>query len=599
MSPPHRAPLGLAGAALVASALASSPAAAQEKFALAVFHFNAQYVAGGTLGFTLLPDPELDLDDPTTEDRIVTESLDPVLELYERHPSWGVDIEMQAYLLDVLGERHPAVLDRLRRMAKSGQLDVVSFHYSDQLFIAYPEEDWLRSQALAAETFARWDVPLGRSVFCQEGQAGRGLAARMVTAGYRTLMWPKNLLSYQRSEFDTDPFPLYRLGDAWMVPGGRSMDVTAGSTNISVRWTFMDDGELLATNDMNPYFPELFRHDPASVAAYEAEVAALEADGYVVSTVDDYVTHLETRITPREAPPLLDGTWQPGSTRAVAKWLGGKGLWPEERDAHVRSLDAAARRELVAAETAATAAGLDARERLDSAWRLLFLAEVSDASGINPFRGEMEYGLAHATEALRIASDTLAEAREALGLAGLAVDPESDAVTLATGADPLRGAAVAEAPLAIEVHAGDRATDTSWELVATGHHRVAIRFGAGDERQLWVGFPGDAAAPLVTTLALADSTPVSFDRAGFDFEEFWMALPVGLLSVGTDRFVIKDQATAHLAARIERGSGDVVFEDQTAPIGETTTWVFHVFEGSAVDAVALAGRVNSHRRIER
>ena len=179
------------GAALVAL-LSSRTASAQDKFAVQLFHYNLQYVCGGTIGFTgETPVPEIDLDNDETEDQIITESFVPIVDLFERHPSWGVDLEMQAYMLDVLAARHPAVLDKVRAMAKSGQIDVLSFHYSDQLFIGFPEEDWTRSQDLTAATFAKHDVPLSRSVFCQEGQAAMHMAGHMADRGYRTLAWPK------------------------------------------------------------------------------------------------------------------------------------------------------------------------------------------------------------------------------------------------------------------------------------------------------------------------------------------------------------------------------------------------------------------------
>ena len=38
--------------------------------------------------------------------------------------------------------RHPAVLDKLRTLTAAGRIDVASFHYGDQLFLAGPPEDW-------------------------------------------------------------------------------------------------------------------------------------------------------------------------------------------------------------------------------------------------------------------------------------------------------------------------------------------------------------------------------------------------------------------------------------------------------------------------
>jgi len=571
------------------------PAQAQDKYALGVFHFNIQYVAGGLVGFSFLPSAELDLDADEVEDRIVTESFAPILDLYEKHPTWGVDIELQGYFLDVLAARHPTVLAKLKKLSQSGQIDVVSFHYSDQLFIGYPEEDWRRSQALTAATFAKYDIPLSRTVFCQEGQAGEAMARRMAETGYRNMVWPKNLWSYQHGDFDAAP--LYRFGDIFLVAGAKGVSFQQGSLDLSVTWTFLDDGELKATGDANPYMPDLFHAKPEELTKYETSLSALEADGYKISTVDEYVDAVKDRVPLGDPPPLLDGTWQPNSTTAVFRWLGGKGIWPNERDNDVRSLGAIAHRELVAAEVAAKKAGLDARTDLDSAWRLLFLSEVTDASGINPFRGEVEYGIAHATEALRIARDVIRRAKEALGWSLVSIDPASGEVT--SGATPdLRGEPE-EGPLALSAEAGDRVVSAQWELVAPGHHRVEIQVAAGTTNNVAVTFPGTLSDELWTTRALADDEVATYHRSEFDFESFHLALPVGLVSLGPNLFVIKDQARAHLAAKVRRDTGDIEFRDETLAVDEPVTWVFHVVEGSPAEALDIARRINVERTVTR
>src|SRR4051812_50189629 len=73
---------GLATAALVTGL---APAArADDQFALGMFHFNVQYVAGGMVGYYAVPNPGIDLDAEQIEDLIVTESFAPVLELYAK-----------------------------------------------------------------------------------------------------------------------------------------------------------------------------------------------------------------------------------------------------------------------------------------------------------------------------------------------------------------------------------------------------------------------------------------------------------------------------------------------------------------------------------
>lgn len=593
----------LVAAVVVASAAADADAAL-ERYALSMFHFNVQYVAGGLVGYpgysgTLRPED--------VEDQIIVESLVPVLELYAAHPTWGANVEMQAYLLDVLAARHPETLDLLRDLALSGQIEVVSFHYSDQFFVAFPQVDWERSQTLAAATFEAHDVPLGRAVFCQEGQAGSGLAAQMAERGYGTMVWPKNLWIAQHGDFAAAP--LYTFGDVGLVVGAQGANYDDGDLQIETTWTFFDDGELLATNDWNPYFPTLFLHDPEAVAEYEAGLEALEADGWVISSVSDYADSIRDRVTSVEAPPLLDGTWQPGSTNGVAKWLGDRSIWfvggpPADRDNHVRTVGYLAHRELVAAETAAMAAGIDAELEVAAAWRLLALGQVSDASGINPYRGEVEYGLAHATEVLRIARDVIERAKASTGDAVVQIDPVAQTMTPG-GVAPFVGESVDEGPIELSTITEDdtRSVSIAWKEIGPGHNTVAVTFGPGDPMSLTnsvsVRFTGEMTDDIVTTVALDDATPRSFARADFSFTEFKLALPLGLIGIGPDRFLIKDTGFVHLAAGIERAGPDITFRDETLAADEGATWLFHVVDGDAQMALDLATRINAQREVVR
>src|SRR5262245_33439364 len=112
-----------------------------------LYHFNIQYVAGGMERFPdgVSRDPAYNLSETEVEDLIVTESFAPLLDVLESHPRWHVDLELQGLMIEVMASRHVATLDRLRRLAKRGQVEVVSFHYSDQLFLAYPRRDLVRS----------------------------------------------------------------------------------------------------------------------------------------------------------------------------------------------------------------------------------------------------------------------------------------------------------------------------------------------------------------------------------------------------------------------------------------------------------------------
>jgi hypothetical protein len=591
--------LGRVLAALGAcAAFAGAPVeagAAPQRFALAMLHFNVQYVAGGLSGF--YPEsPSLELSAEAVEDSIVVESFEPVLDLLLAHPTWATNLELQGYMLDVMAARHPAVLDKLRALAKAGQVDVVSFHYSDQLFLAYPREDWERSVILNRETFERHDVPLSGTVFCQEGQAGLALAPAMADHGYDLLVWPKNLFSYQRGE-EPLPAPLYDLGGGVRMVTSRGGPFDDGGEGGDVAWWFVDDGELLATGDFDPYFPEKFKVSPEALAEREAELEGLEAAGYQITTVAKAVEALAGAVPAAAPPPLLDGTWQPGSTDGIHRWLGGFGLWwKDERDNDVRTLGALAHRELLAAEAIAAEAGLaGAEDEIAAGFRLLALGQVTDASGINPFRGEVEYGIAHETEAMRIARDLIVRSKEALGAAAVTIDTGTRAV--AREAEPVAAGAPIDAVVPVTVAAGDRAVDVSWREVDAGHAVLTIAIGAGDERLVSVTFPGTSSDIVYTPGLAAEPTRVA--RDGLVFDHFELALSDGLIGLADDLFVVKDQARVHVSASVYPDRGDVLFHDDTMPAGEPGTWVFHVVEGSRERAAEVARSVNVTPKVVR
>lgn len=583
--------------ALLLAALALSPreaVAASRKYALSVFHFNVQYVAGGLVGFFSTPDPAVDKTAREVEDAIVVESFEPVLDLLLAHPTWGANLELQGYMLDVLAERHPGVLDKLRTLAVSSQVEVMSFHYGDQLFMAYPPGSWRHSQALTRATFEQHGIPLGKAVFCQEGQAGPGMAGAMEAAGYQTLVFPKNLFAYQHGD-DLTPDPLYRFGAGRMLVS-RGVSFEAAGDSVETTFWFVDDGELFATGDYDPYIAEKFRRNPEVLAEHEAELSALEAAGYEITTVSKYADAIAPLLTPAEPPPLLDGTWQPGSTDGIFRWLGGAGLWgKDERDNDVRTLGALAQRELLAAEVAAAEAGIDAQAELDGGFRLLALGQVSDASGINPFRGEIEYGLAHFTEALRLAREVIRRAKEALGADLVAIDVGRETVTPDEAA-PDEGSPVA-APIALTVAHGDRALTETWVEKGPGDYQVTLAFTAGDERSISVSFPGEG-DDIVYTPGLAEA-PVTVSRAAFVWDHYELALSDGLIGLGGGRFVVKDQAYSHMAARLEQGSSAVLFHDDTAPAGEPLVLRFRVIEGTLEQAAVLAKGLNGTPKVWR
>ncbi len=591
------------------------PDPSRSRFAMSLFHYNIEYVPGGLEGVDEAGEPiyvaDLEAvhgwDNDAVEDWIVRETLEPILDIYLRHPTWGVNLEMQGYMVEVMAARHPDVLDKLRELAWAGQAELISFHYAAQLFLAYPAEDLARSIARTREVFEEHCLPLSDVVFNQEGQAGEGRQRMAVEQGYEVGVYPKNLFLYQYQSAQW--WPWYESEGGTLIVGPGGVDPASG---VEVAWDFFDDGELRAVLDgVNPYLAFLGGADEARVAEFEAKLAAREAAGFAMATIGDYVRHLEAKgVEKKPAPPLLDGTWQAKSTDSIHRWLGGASdVWhPAEEDNRVRTGNAVARMHVAATQVLvehAAAEGVDvtaAEVELATLWKDVFHAEVSDASGVNPWRGEVLWSLRLNDSLMERSAALRATLLSALGTPHALVDLAARAVT------PLEDLPMPEpleettAPLEVAVTAPGRSLDMTWLGVGEGRHRLQIAIGAAgsgepcegcDPRLLRVDFPRTEDV-IAYSPGLIEDEVRSYDLGAFDLQrgEVYLPLANGLIGLGDGWWAIKHVRHVHVAARVAPADATIGFIDETQALGDGAFWVFEVVQGDAAEALAIANRLN-------
>jgi len=601
---------------LLGLVLVGLPARAQDpqRFSLSMFHFNVQYVPGGTTGFPSGddPNPAFALDDEQVQDLIITESFEPVLDLFLAHADWKVTLEMQGLMVEAMQARHQGVLRKLKQLYDLGQAEIVSFHYSDQLFLAYPPRDLEVSHELMEPIWEEVGIQPSPVVFCQEGQFGEGMIAFGRPRGRTLFVLPKNLFRYQHlTAYDTAP-PLFTKDGADIVLGGREV------TNplVEARWSFFDDGELLATDGRNPYLGTGFEHVPSAVAAYETELEEAAAQGYRIATVQEYVTACKALgVAQPELPAMLDGTWQPPSTDSMHRWMGASGLldaaYGDERDDQVLTGNVQARHWVRVAETLVAHAEEEGLieagvydQALHACWRSALLGQVSDASGINPFEGEVRYGLERGLEAAACANTILMELGPRVGGPVLAIDTGLGQVselddlpaTLATPAEALFDETT---PFAVD--APGRQVELVWEQVglAEGLVRLTVRASAAaaGERRMRVTFPLELEGFYLTP-GLVELQAEYHPFTEFEFQEGRVTLPLasGLLGLDQGLWLIKQTSAVHLGATFPIGQGVVFFEDQTLDPAAEARWVFWLLQGEQTDAVALADALNLNPR---
>ncbi len=549
-------------------------------FVVALLHFNLQYVAGGMEGtFEDWP-----CDERSVEDQIIVESFEPILDLMLEHSDWAIDLELQGYMVEVMADRHPDVLAKLHTLAHGGQVELVSWHYSAQLWTAYPWQDQQRSIELTQAVFAQHDLPLSGVVFSQEGQFSQGQLERMPEYGYDIACLPHNL---GELFWGADPDEsLFDYQDVWVIP---TRSVTGLDGSYQVRWSFFDDGELLATDDQNPYMGPYFVHDPEAVAAWEAEVQALADGGAQIVSISAYVDAVKDRGS-LPLPPVLDGTWQPADTGNLELWMGGPGLWSATEDDNVVLTGNVRARQAVAATALAVAGDAQAEALVDQAWRHALLGQVSDATGWNPFHTEVEYAQEHAQAAVAKAEEALALACDAEGASGVVVNLEDETVTWGGQIDRGQDTSAGSLEIIPEL-CGRNGTATWGSLVeVSGAHRLVIDFPAGDGAPC-LAFPWDGLV-YATIPALMDDVIVSVDATLYGTEGMGLPLSSGLVRLEEGLWLVKDTRSMHLAAVFEHSAGRIVFEDRTAHDGDDVRWELLVVEGDEAVALDVARRTN-------
>lgn len=574
----------------------------RSKLAVAVYHFNLQYVAGGIRGF---PDGELtpanNFSEAETEDRIIRQGIEPVLDLFMAHPSFAADLEMQAYTLEVMAERHPDVLTKLRALVAAGQVDVDSFHYSDQLYVAYPRRDLEASLDLTQQVFDRLCLPRGGSIFTQEGQFAVGQLPIAAARGYRVSVLPKNLYAFQFGEGEPVLFRDPAVPGHAVILGGRGYSATNSTGPFELVWTFMDDGEIaFSKGRLNPYFGLDYVLDPQAIAEHAARLTEMEAQGYTHATIQEAVRAMERRgFVATELPPVLDGTWQPKDTGNVLRWMGGGGLFKtQEQDSEVLAAVWRARTAVERVERRLPRATSVIRRGLDAAWREVSLAAVSDSTGWNPFVNEVNYAFTHAA-----AAETLAQDVEACAGLPPSPPPQPSCTPSTVSAESLGVTVQAPArPVTVRVSSCAPTTpgsslwaiDVAVEATATTEEIVDPSEQAANERLLDVAF-GGLAEPFWLLQALEEA-PRPRRLADYTFEQITVPLPLGLIGLSEDRWVIQDQATGRLGATLDRREarrGQVIFVDQTVTRVRASTRRYYLAEGLTPGAAAgLAERIN-------
>ncbi len=333
-------------------------------YLLNMYHFNIQYVVGHEASMR----------------RIVKQSFEPLVDFYLKHPGWGASFEMQGRMIEYMAEKHPAVLEKFKKLINSGQAELVSFHYGDQLLLAFPAHDQNWSLRINDRVLEENGIERSGVIFAQEAQFGEGYAVMAKKHGYNVAV----MTTSQYRWFQDDPrFPYFTVNGMEVIT---NKDAVHKESGIKVKWQFLGDGELVVTGGFSPYFPGLFHKNPIRLAFLEREMNKAVAEGYKPSTVTEYVKALKSaEVDYAPLLPILDSPWRPEDGSGVFQWMG-KYVTPWEKDYDMRTKNWQVRSLLIEAERAGVREDL-----LEEAWGHMVNAQVSDPTGWFPLPVEIDW----------------------------------------------------------------------------------------------------------------------------------------------------------------------------------------------------------------
>lgn len=542
---------------------------AKPKYAVGLFHFNLQYVAG----------------DYRIENRIIRESLYPVLQFFKRHPAYKADIEIQGYAIEVLAEEHPEVLKLLKKLVKNGQIELVIAHYSDQFFIAYPALDLQRSIEISDEILAQHGLRRSRVFFGQEIQWSPALATAL-QGKYDVVVTSADPHGYYRGK--TEPLVNVHYGKdsilAWIGGGSKNL------TNLAWTWSFLDDGEVFNTTDYNSNFYRVPEQERKNVAQFEK----LKNEGYRFVTISELVNMVKKDAAYKipDYPFVPEGTWNMP--------VGGPFLWMGkqrsgvETDGITRSLSYELRGKILLAEKLIAEAKKrgynvsDLKQMLLKAWRHLLLSEVSDSSGWTPLLVEVQYTANEVADAMMIVRKILDQLRGMLKMTRkpVLVDTRSGRITAMTEMkEP--GSHAAHLPVSFSVRAGEYKVEV--RQFRENLYRLDIHCARPEDGIVEIAFQ-TAEQGLIYSPGCGENGMVEIPT---DLKhDPILALANGFLYLGNGFNLIKDCTVEHLAATWRVKQKKVVFREELHADNPGTRMRFYILKGSAEEGLVAANRLN-------
>jgi len=539
------------------------------KYAISMFHFNFQYVAG----------------DYKIESRIVRESLYPALQFFEKNPKLKANFEFQGYAIESMAEDFPHVLKLLKKLINRGQIELVIAHYSDQFFIAYPALDLQKSIEISDRILKKYDMKRSRVFFGQEIQYSPGTATALKGL-YDVVVTSSDPHGYYRGS--TPPLVNIKYGDdeiLGLIGAGKKI-----LKNLEWTWAFLDDGEVFNTLD----YRSDFYFVPAQEEKHINHYKKLQKEGYQFVTMSKLVEILKKDKDYQivDYPYVPEGTWNM-SVCGPYMWMG-RQRSGVETDGITRALSYELRGEVLAIEKLiayAKSKGVDVKtmnEHIEKAWIHLLLSEVSDSSGWTPWLSEVQYTdneVANARRELKKISDKL-----------LKILPKDDYLIVQTKSgnisqkSELNKIETNDTYLPIPLHIRAASTTTQVQQLSEKLYQLDINAKRPADGAVEIAFE-TAEKDLAYSAGAGEETIVAIPTDLKNDPN--LALSNGFLYLGNGFSLIKDCSIEHLAVTWRQSEKRAVFRQELNENNPEMNMRFYIYKGSKEEAHKLANQLNT------
>ncbi|MCE1199856.1 MAG: hypothetical protein LWW85_12865 [Marinilabiliales bacterium] len=542
---------------------------AQQKYAIGMFHFNLQYVAG----------------DYRIENRIITESLYPVLQFFDKNPKYRADIEIQGYAIEVLAIEHPQVLALFKKLINRGQIELVIAHYSDQFFIAYPALDLKKSIELSDQILAKYGMKRSRVFFGQE------------------IQWTPAYASVLKNQYDlvvtsSDPHSHYRGKTLPLVNVKYGDDsilglIGAGEKKLEgLNWefSFLDDGEVFNTTDYRSNFYRVAEQEKESIDRFKK----LEKEGFQFVTMTDLANKIKQLPGYKipDYPFVPEGSWNM-SVCGPFMWMG-RQRSGVETDGITRALSYEWRGIVMMTEKVvdyAASQGAEVgemRKLIKEAWEHLLLSEVSDASGWTPWLVEVKYTEIEIDQVERRIKTILTKLQEMAPEDNVAylIETKSGKITGASAPKTVETAALLPIPVAI------KAGKTEMQCVRLNDHlyRLDLSCRRPEDGAVEILFDSPASGMFYSAGA-GEETAVEIPA---DLKnDPALALSNGFLYLGNGYSLVKDCSVEHLAVTWRQKEQKLVFREELNEKNPGMKMRFYLVKGDKATGLAFANQLNT------